>query len=315
MSSEMQCEAMGMATPALDTAPGSAVVTGKPPLAEHIPGTKLTVRWHKMGRTYEGVVKDTYDRDSKTLIVVYYKCDKKDFSHDFDTDGCEIIRREPHLDHVSMIRLTAGGYVGKLTPEDGREYPLTETTVRQELHGMWLDAQIIEGGKFTHVPDGKKKKVNVHLTSKKPDCALGSVAKAYEHKGDVLTATAAREAVDESLVAKDRLAFAATVLKRCNYEPQKVKETCALNLKDEYATLLTLKSIDGTFRSHAITVFNGLIFDSVEPTPLPLTRENLTRCLGTEYGGIVRGYRFVPQKKAAKRVRDEAVASCKVQCV
>ena len=44
------------------------------------------------------------------------------------------------------------------------------------------------------------------------------------------------------------------------------------------------------------------IFDSIESAPLPLTRENLSHCLGVPYGGIVRGYAFVPQPKAKLRV-------------
>ena len=55
-------------------------------------------------------------------------------------------------------------------------------------------------------------------------------------------------------------------------------------------TIVTLKP-----GNHSVSLYKGLIFDSAERKPLPLTVENLTHCLGADYEGIKRGYYFVPQ--------------------
>ena len=89
----------------------------------------------------------------------------------------------------------------------------------------------------------------------------------------------------------------------CHYKACTVKVKCALAVDPAYVSLLQLKSSDGSARAHAVAVFNGRLLDSAEPEPLLLTRENLSHCLGAEYGGIVRGYAFVPQPVAAGRMK------------
>ena len=212
-----------------------------------------------------------------------------------------------------MLRRTAHGFEGKLTPgAGGRPWPLIAADVEEHFgdpeinERAWLDALPL-GGSFAHVPDAgkakKKRRQQPRAVRKTPNCALGSLAKALGYDGDEQAATAATAAIGPSLAAKDRVKYAAQeVALRCNYEPRRVTETCALAIGyDECPALVTLKSTDGTCRSHAVTLLRGLIFDSAEPAPLALSREHLTRCLGVPYGGVVRGYRFVPQPKALKR--------------
>ena len=87
------------------------------------------------------------------------------------------------------------------------------------------------------------------------------------------------------------------VNKLCPYEVRRLKAVkCALQIDPAYATIVTLKP-----GKHSVSLYKGLIFDSAEREPLPLTVENLTHCLGAEYEGIKRGYYFVqqPTKKRA----------------
>ena len=183
--------------------------------------------------------------------------------------------------------------------------------------------------------------------------------KAFTYAGDTNTAATVEvnaaaiiaAANDVSDRKGDRVKFAAVdvVNTLCHYYARsKGIPTCALAVDPEHVALLQLKSIDGTIRSHAVAVYAGLLFDSLEPEPLNLTRQNLTRrvspkalsqiipssimpsclsmlfpyscmptkicishtsrCLGVEYGGIVRGYVFSPQAKGKKRSRSKAAA-------
>ena len=65
-------------------------------------------------------------------------------------------------------------------------------------------------------------------------------------------------------------------------------------------TIVTLKP-----GNHSVSLYKGLIFDSAERKPLPLTVENLTHCLGADYEGIKRGYYLIKQA-SHKRPADEA---------
>ena len=65
---------------------------------------------------------------------------------------------------------------------------------------------------------------------------------------------------------------------------------CRSQIDPAYVTIVTLKP-----GNHSVSLYMGLIFDSAEQKPLPLTVENLTHCLGADYEGIKRGYYFVPQ--------------------
>lgn len=86
------------------------------------------------------------------------------------------------------------------------------------------------------------------------------------------------------------------VAENSGYKVHCIGAACALDLPFSMsAMLITLKSLDGTCSSHAITVLGGRIFDWAEPEPLELTRENLTRVMGVEYGSITRGYLLEPR--------------------
>jgi hypothetical protein len=50
-----------------------------------------------------------------------------------------------------------------------------------------------------------------------------------------------------------------------------------------FPTLLQLMGKDGGVQ-HAVTTVDNWIFDSVEKHAIPLTRQNLGRCCGTELG-------------------------------
>ena len=83
----------------------------------------------------------------------------------------------------------------------------------------------------------------------------------------------------------------------CHYESRKAKKLeCALDADPTHIHLLQLKSANGTFRQHAVCIYNHFLFDSNEGC-LPLTKDNLSHCLGVHYGGVVRGYALVKQTK------------------
>ena len=44
-----------------------------------------------------------------------------------------------------------------------------------------------------------------------------------------------------------------------------------------------------------------MIFDSAEENPLPLCEENLSRCLGAPYGGIIKKNSYYFDKQAPKK--------------
>ena len=62
---------------------------------------------------------------------------------------------------------------------------------------------------------------------------------------------------------------------------------------------------EGIDNTHAICVFNGLIFDANHSDPLPLTKDNLDACcLGGSnwtYHYVSRARKFVPSKKSRNR--------------
>ena len=66
-------------------------------------------------------------------------------------------------------------------------------------------------------------------------------------------------------------------------------------MEAEHPTLLQVS------RTHVLAILSRL-FDSAEPAPLPLTRENLARCIGAPYGGgVVRGRVRAARPKAAAK--------------
>jgi hypothetical protein len=263
------------------------------------------------------------------VIVLY---DDGERWHDFgEHDGhCTFTILEPPLQKLDMIRRTIDNRLEGIlpNPHHGTIYTLDTEDVEEHFSDpdinerAWLDSLAV-GGNFSHVPAAGKKKASKKASKKKapppkkPDCVPGSLAKAFAAAGDA-KAAAIVAAHEDAIIAADgrkgdRVKYAAEDVAKqlCQYEARGLKAKCALAVDPAHVSLLQLKSVDGTIRSHAVTVFGSLLFDSAESEPLELSRENLTRCLGAEYGGVVRGYYFVPQPKAAERIKracDEADA-------
>ena len=71
--------------------------------------------------------------------------------------------------------------------------------------------------------------------------------------------------------------------------------------RDRESLTLSLSPLTCPFRTHAVTVLRGLVFDANEAEPLPLTHDALRRCVGGEYVDAVhRGYEFVPHARKRK---------------
>ena len=177
----------------------------------------------------------------------------------------------------------------------------------------WLQAV---GEAFVAVPQGARRREGELELVRKPFCVLGSLAKALRHTGNAHGAERAEADCEASLLADDRLKFAAVCAPSYGCEARKVR-TNALEVVAEHPTLLQVS------RTHVLAISGHLIFDSNEPVPLPLTRENLARCIGAPYdGAVVRGYAFVPPRAPprallrvpplgdAKRPRVDGVRTC-----
>ena len=309
------------------TGGGGAVGAPAPhaPLAlERTSGSVLSVTWPRMGRTYRGEVVGTAVKHGVEGVVVYYECDGKESWHDFGEldGGCTFAVLEPPVHMLDQIRRTSDDRLEGIlpSPNDGRIYQLTSVDVEAHFSDSeineraWLDG-LARGAPFQHVPAaGKKKKVGrkakPSAPAKLPDCVPSSLAKAFAHAGDreaaVVVATLTEVIIEAEGRKGDRLKCAAidVVGRLCHYDAPKLKVTCALEVDPTFVALLLLKSSDGTMRTHAVATHGGCLLDSNEPAPLPLTRESLTRALGAVYGGVVRGYYFVPQPKASRRLGD-----------
>ena len=287
------------------TGVGNSSGVSRPDL-RRVPGTLLDVTFDvDRTRSCRGEVQRNGMRGGVLYTVVYYRetgelLEHRDFGA-LDKVTCVVV--EPATWILAMLRRADAGYEGLVTPGDGKIWTLTKEDVEAHYKAIGEQAYLDNlGTSFTKRGEGGK----VTRTRKKPDCVLGGVAAALKDAGDVHASTAAHDAIDASLSEKDRVKFAAQVMRKCNYEARPVQEKCALDIPtSENPVLVTLKAWDGTCRTHAITLRRGHIFDSAYRNPLPLTRDNLTRCLGVPYGGIVRGYAFVPQAKVALRIQQK----------
>ena len=197
-----------------------------------------------------------------------------------------------------MKKSQAGNYFGIMAnPLHGKMYQLTKMDVEAHFSTDPEKAFLssLTPHQFKHVPDSGKKK---SATSRvKQDCVPGGLSKAFAYAGDVETATTITAMEDTIIKAEDtngdRMTAAThgVVNKLCPYEVRKLKGVkCALQIDPACVTIVTLKP-----GNHSVSLYKGLIFDSAERKPLPLTVENLTHCLGADYEGIKRGYYFVPQ--------------------
>jgi hypothetical protein len=332
---ETESEAVGAEGTPAPTPPSDASVH-----LQHHPGTLIDVHWGRMGKTYRGEVKRVEERDGEKLVIVYYREDDTYVRHAFDTDDCSFDVAEPPLHTLWKMRRTAdNSFEGKMPPPNQNNvYKLgtedVESHFDQTGEREWVDALVPGGGwgAETRVPAAGKAKPKTARKAKKPktkpvpstevpaiDCVPTSLSKAFAFACDSEAAAIVSAHKHAIISAKgvdvkgqiidhkgDRVKYAAEVVaSRCHYWPRKKGlATCALEADRGHVTLFQLKSVDGTCRSHAITTYAGMIFDSAEPDPLPLSRENLSHVLGVEYGGVVGGYVFVPQPKAEKRARD-----------
>ena len=184
-----------------------------------------------------------------------------------------------------------------------------ETHFMNSGESVWLAAL---GGVFLKVPIGARRgSVKLKPSVGNPFCVLSALAKAFHHTGNEHGAVRAEVDREESLLASDRLKFAATKASSYGCEARKI-HTNALEVMADYPVLLQVS------RTHVVAIWrsntcvraeDGLIFDSNEPVPLALTHENLSRCIGAPYSGdVVRGYEFVTVTPwaAVKRPADRA---------
>ena len=264
-------------------------------------GTVLDVHWSAEAATFRGSVEGAEDG----MVLVHYPCDRKRVWHDFGQDGCTCTVVEPAAHTLATLRRTAAGYDGQVDPT-GRWYALSADYVKNHFTSCGESAWLASVGEaFVTAPQGAKRRSGKLESVRKPFCVLGSLAKALRQAGNARGAERAEADCEASLLVDDRLKFAAECAPSYGCEAHKVHAS-ALEVEAEHPTLLQVS------RTHVLAILGRLLFDSNEPEPLPLTRENLAHCIGAPYGGaVVRGYAFVPPtppapKAAAKRPGDEA---------
>jgi hypothetical protein len=87
-----------------------------------------------------------------------------------------------------------------------------------------------------------------------------------------------------------------------NWDVQKIKNTEFDIWNDDEVLVPKLLQILGSDGGvgHALTIYNGLIFDSNLEYAVDLTRLNLEFCIDAVYEGIVFGYKFLQKKKQTK---------------
>jgi len=292
-------------TPALDslegnpTEPASRPSRGFPSddaLGREV-GAVVDVHWRAENATYRGHVVEK--AEAGQLVQVYYPCDGVRKWHGFDVDECTIEKLvEPAAHRLSSICKTADGYEGKVDPTTRWSYKLDADELEEHFRrcgeSQWL-ANVARTGLWTPVPQGAPLRRAVEPEVAKPYCVLGSLAKAVLYTGDAAAAEKIDADCEASVLAKDRLKFAATRASTYGYEARKV-HVDPLHVASEHAVLMQVS------RAHTVTIQGGLVFDANENEPLPLTRETLGRCIGGTYVDAVhRGYEFVPQATRRKR--------------
>ena len=73
--------------------------------------------------------------------------------------------------------------------------------------------------------------------------------------------------------------------------------------------MVVLKGIPDRACNHAITVFDGMIFDSNEKSAIPLTQPNLDLMCSTDsrkgkYECVAKGYLFIDSREGGFGIRD-----------
>ena len=279
---------------------------------EHV-GARYKVVWQNNTKkngaavTYVGTMVDARVTDGGEEVCIHYPRDGQEWWYPLvnsqpKNGGHTFELLEPTLSRIVQIRKTDKGYGGRVHP-GGHEYKLTPVDVVKyysESETEWFKTtfKALIVGKWTLVPKGRKKAVKRNASetpTRKADCVLESVVRATRYLSDDVGAAMFAKQVDPSLLQDDRMKFVATLAHQCNYEVRKVKG-CALTLGCEHPVLLQVGP------HHAVTVLRDLVFDSAHDAPLPLTKDTLSACIGTEYVGPAKGYEFVPTKKARMRM-------------
>ena len=186
-------------------------------------------------------------------------------------DGCSCTVIEPPAHKLATLRRTAAGYDAQVDPS-GRWYAMCPQYVEEHFRSCgeaaWLAAV---GGDFLPVQKGARRRSGKVEPVRKPYCVLGSLAKALRHSGNVRGAERAEADCEASLLAPDRLVFAAERARLYGCESVKLRAK-ALEVNAANPVLLQVT------RTHTVTIYSGLIFDANEPRPLELTRSNLELC-------------------------------------
>ena len=129
---------------------------------------------------------------------------------------------------------------------------------------------------------------------RKPYCVLGSLAKALRHIGNARGAERAEADREASLLASDRFVFAAERARFYGCDAMKVH---AKALDVDAANPVLLQAT----RTHAVTIYAGLIFDANEPRPLELTCANLELCTGAPHNDMLVSVVSIARSKPAQR--------------
>ena len=257
----------------------------------------------------------------------YFDFDKKKPWHNFD-EVDELGKKkwswhlvEPPIGRCGKIMHTSNGEVRGILGDEptGRKFWLTKEDVQEHFaeHGEGDYLTNMPRDKWMDLPTGarkvgkKEKIVTEPVIPDKPLCVVGSAIKGLDAAGRDFAAQHFASKQEESLGARDRMKFVTQLAHEVHHEAHKVKFVDILDMDaSEHPIVCQLVACDGT-RTHAVTIFGKHIYDYLEPTPLPLSCDNLSRCIGKPYKTVALAYKLVPQKKALKRMACEEGESVK----
>ena len=104
--------------------------------------------------------------------------------------------------------------------------------------------------------------------------------------------------------------------------PKKIKNAATFNLLEHDLTnelaVVVLRGIPDRACNHAVTVFDGLIFDSNEKFAIPLTQANLDLVCSTDrkkakFECVAAGYLFVDSRPDGFGIRDRTQVTNKAE--
>jgi len=238
--------------------------------------------------------------DPDGAVLVYYDDGHRQWHDPNDVSRFQFILQEPAGQDIYQLRwrnfktyVIPRFFTKELRYQakalDNRVYWMDSSYVKKHYsqYQTWLSSL---DAHWQPVPKGAKLKADRKLA----DCVLGSLAKSLDHNN--IDSTAVKADIPDSLVAKCAFKFAASRANAYGLIVEKINSRI-LDVDSEFPVLLHADV------GHAITVCKGLIFDSAQPRPFELTRENVERCTGNAVvEQVVRGYLFKPKpKKLMKR--------------